>query len=102
MNIQPAQQVPADITHSDQSLCLCHDTPHCPPLVVWTSSPNTTGSLRADMAEPRSWATVAAAKHVPRPRLFPPASFPLLANAFYLSLVGSVDADHEPNFIRFP
>jgi hypothetical protein len=30
MNIQPAQQVPADITHSDQSLCLCHDTPDCP------------------------------------------------------------------------
>jgi hypothetical protein len=30
MNIQPAQQVPANIAQSDQSLCLCHDTPDCP------------------------------------------------------------------------
>jgi hypothetical protein len=30
MNIQPAHQVPADITRSDQWLCLCHDTPDCP------------------------------------------------------------------------
>ena len=30
MNIQPAQQVPANIPQSDQSLCLCHDTPDCP------------------------------------------------------------------------
>ena len=30
MNIQPAQQVPANIAQSDQSLCLCHDTLDCP------------------------------------------------------------------------
>ncbi|HUH69147.1 MAG TPA: hypothetical protein VLZ05_09865 [Mycobacterium sp.] len=30
MNIQPAQQVPADIPQPDQSLCRCHDTPDCP------------------------------------------------------------------------
>jgi hypothetical protein len=30
MNIQPAQQVPANISQSGQSLCLCHDTPNCP------------------------------------------------------------------------
>lgn len=30
MKRQLAQQVPADIPQSDQSLCLCHDTPDCP------------------------------------------------------------------------
>jgi len=30
MNTQPAQQVPASITRSDQSLCLCHDVLDCP------------------------------------------------------------------------
>ncbi|UQX09454.1 hypothetical protein [Candidatus Mycobacterium methanotrophicum] len=30
MNTQPAQQVPASITRSDQSLCLCHDMLDCP------------------------------------------------------------------------
>jgi hypothetical protein len=30
MNIQPAHQVPANIAQSDQSLCLCHDTPDSP------------------------------------------------------------------------
>ena len=30
MNIQPAQQVPANVPQSDQSPCLCHDTPECP------------------------------------------------------------------------
>jgi hypothetical protein len=34
MNIQPAQQVPANIPQSDQSLCLCHDTPECPELAT--------------------------------------------------------------------
>jgi hypothetical protein len=30
MNTQPAQPIPADSPQSDQSLCLCHDTPDCP------------------------------------------------------------------------
>src|SRR5882757_9797402 len=30
MNIQPAQQVPANTAQSDQPLCLCHDTLDCP------------------------------------------------------------------------
>ena len=30
MNIQPAQQIPANNPPSDKSLCLCHDTPDCP------------------------------------------------------------------------
>ena len=30
MNIQPAQHLPANTPQSDQSPCLCHDTPDCP------------------------------------------------------------------------
>ena len=30
VNIQSAQQIPANSPQSDQSLCLCHDTPDCP------------------------------------------------------------------------
>jgi hypothetical protein len=30
MNIQPAQQVPADSPQSDRWLCLCHDMLDCP------------------------------------------------------------------------